>query len=204
MAMKLQLHGAAGKDLQVSEAAFGRDFNEGLIHQVVTAYMAAGRMGTKAQKTRSEVRGGGAKPWRQKGTGRARHGTIRSPIWVGGGRAFAAKPRSYDQKVNRKMYRAAMQSLLSELVRRDRVKIVESLEVAEPRTRLMVEKLKELGVNSGLFVIEAFDEKLHLASRNLPDVEVLEVTALDPVSLLRYDQVVMTVAAVRRLEEKLG
>ena len=202
--MKLQLHGAAGKDLQVSEAAFGRDFNEGLIHQVVTAYMAAGRMGTKAQKTRSEVRGGGAKPWRQKGTGRARHGTIRSPIWVGGGRAFAAKPRSYDQKVNRKMYRAAMQSLLSELVRRDRVKIVESLEVAEPRTRLMVEKLKELGVDSGLFVIEAFDEKLHLASRNLPDVEVLEVTALDPVSLLRYDQVVMTVAAVRRLEEKLG
>ncbi len=202
--MKLQLHGAAGKDLQVSEAAFGRDFNEGLIHQVVTAYMAAGRMGTKAQKTRSEVRGGGAKPWRQKGTGRARHGTIRSPIWVGGGRAFAAKPRSYDQKVNRKMYRAAMQSLLSELVRRDRVKIVESLEVAEPRTRLMVEKLKELGVDGGLFVIEAFDEKLHLASRNLPDVEVLEVTALDPVSLLRYDQVVMTVAAVRRLEEKLG
>ena len=202
--MKLQLHGAAGKDLQVSETAFGRDFNEGLIHQVVTAYMAAGRMGSKAQKTRSEVRGGGAKPWRQKGTGRARHGTIRSPIWVGGGRAFAAKPRSYDQKVNRKMYRAAMQSLLSELVRRDRVKIVESLEVAEPRTRLMVEKLKELGVDSGLFVIEAFDEKLHLASRNLPDVEVLEVTALDPVSLLRYDQVVMTVAAVRRLEEKLG
>ena len=204
MAMKLQLHGAAGKDLQVSEAAFGRDFNEGLIHQVVTAYMAAGRMGTKAQKTRAEVRGGGAKPWRQKGTGRARHGTIRSPIWVGGGRAFAAKPRSYDQKVNRKMYRAAMQSLLSELVRRDRVKIVESLEVAEPRTRLMVEKLKELGVDGGLFVIEAFDEKLYLASRNLPDVEVLEVTALDPVSLLRYDQVVMTVAAVRRLEEKLG
>jgi len=204
MAMKLQLHGAAGKDLQVSEAAFGRDFNEGLIHQVVTAYMAAGRMGTKAQKTRAEVRGGGAKPWRQKGTGRARHGTIRSPIWVGGGRAFAAKPRSYDQKVNRKMYRAAMQSLLSELVRQDRVKIVESLDVAEPKTRLMVDKLKELGVDSGLFVIEAFDEKLYLASRNLPDVEVLEVTALDPVSLLRYDQVVITVAAVRRLEEKLG
>lgn len=202
--MKLQLHGAAGKDLQVSEAAFGRDFNEGLIHQVVTAYMAAGRMGTKAQKTRAEVRGGGAKPWRQKGTGRARHGTIRSPIWVGGGRAFAAKPRSYDQKVNRKMYRAAMQSLLSELVRQDRVKIVESLDVAEPKTRLMVDKLKELGVDSGLFVIEAFDEKLYLASRNLPDVEVLEVTALDPVSLLRYDQVVITVAAVRRLEEKLG
>jgi len=202
--MKLQLHGAAGKDLQVSELAFGRDFNEGLVHQVVTAYMAAGRAGTKAHKTRAEVRGGGAKPWRQKGTGRARAGSIRSPIWVGGGRAFAAKPRNYDQKVNRKMYRAAMRSLLSELVRQDRVKIVESLEVAEPRTRLMVDKLKELGVDSGLLVVEAFDEKLHLASRNLPHVEVLEVTALDPVSLLKYEQVVMTVAAVRRLEEKLG
>jgi large subunit ribosomal protein L4 len=204
MSMKLQLHGAAGKDLQVSELAFGRDFNEGLVHQVVTAYMAAGRAGTKAQKTRADVRGGGAKPWRQKGTGRARAGSIRSPIWVGGGRAFAAKPRNYDQKVNRKMYRAAMRSLLSELVRQDRVKVVESLEVAEPRTRLMVDKLKELGVDSGLLVVEAFDEKLHLASRNLPHVEVLEVTALDPVSLLKYEQVVMTVAAVRRLEEKLG
>jgi large subunit ribosomal protein L4 len=204
MSMKLQLHGAAGKDLQVSELAFGRDFNEGLVHQVVTAYMAAGRAGTKAQKTRAEVRGGGAKPWRQKGTGRARAGSIRSPIWVGGGRAFAANPRNYDQKVNRKMYRAAMRSLLSELVRQDRVKVVESLEVAEPRTRLMVDKLKELGVDSGLLVVEAFDEKLHLASRNLPHVEVLEVTALDPVSLLKYEQVVMTVAAVRRLEEKLG
>lgn len=202
--MTLQLHGAAGKDLQVSETAFGRDFNEGLVHQVVTAYMAAGRSGTKAQKTRAQVRGGGAKPWRQKGTGRARHGSIRSPIWVGGGRAFAASPRNYEQKVNRKMYRAAMQSLLSELVRQGRLKIVESLEVAEPRTRLMVDKLKELSVDSGLFVVEAFDEKLYLASRNLPDVEVLEVTALDPVSLVRYDQVVMTVAAVRRLEEKLG
>ncbi len=201
--MKLQMHGA-GKDLQVSEAAFGREFNEGLVHQVVTAYMAAGRAGTKAQKTRSEVRGGGAKPWRQKGTGRARHGTIRSPIWVGGGRAFAAKPRDFSQKVNRKMYRAAMQSLLSELVRQDRLTIVESVEVEEPRTRLMVAKMKELDVKNGLFVVEAFDEKLYLAARNLPGVEVLEVTALDPVSLLRYEQVVMTVAAVRRLEEKLG
>jgi large subunit ribosomal protein L4 len=204
MSMTLQLHGAGGKDLQVSETAFGRDFNEGLVHQVVTAYMAAGRAGTKAHKTRAQVRGGGAKPWRQKGTGRARHGSIRSPIWVGGGRAFAASPRNYDQKVNRKMYRAAMQSLLSELVRQGHLKIVEALEVAEPRTRLMVEKLRELGVDNGLFVVEAFDEKLYLASRNLPSVEVLEVTALDPVSLLRYDHVVMTVAAVRRLEEKLG
>ncbi len=202
--MKLQMHGAGGKDLQVSEAAFGREFNEGLVHQVVTAYLATGRSGTKAQKNRSQVRGGGAKPWRQKGTGRARHGTIRSPIWVGGGRAFAARPRDFTQKVNRKMYRAAMQSLLSELVRQERLTIVESVEVEEPRTRLMVEKMKELDVKNGLFVVEAFDEKLYLAARNLPGVEVLEVTALDPVSLLRYERVVMTVAAVRRLEEKLG
>jgi large subunit ribosomal protein L4 len=204
MSMKLQLHGAAGKDLQVSEVAFGRDFNEGLVHQVVTAYMAAGRAGTKRQKSRSDVRGGGAKPWRQKGTGRARAGTIRSPIWVGGGRTFAARPRNYEQKVNRKMYRAAMRSLLSELVRQERLLIVEEFDIAEPRTRLMVARLKELGVSNGLVVVEAFDEKIFLAARNLPDVEVLEVTALDPVSLLRYEQVVMTVAAVRRLEEKLA
>jgi len=173
------------------------------VHQVVTAYMAAGRSGTKAHKTRAEVRGGGAKPWRQKGTGRARHGTIRSPIWVGGGRAFASKPRSYEQKINRKMYKAAMRSLLSELVRQERLMIVESIEVEEPKTRLMVDRLKEFGLDSGLFVVEAFDEKLHLASRNLPHVEVLEVTALDPVSLLRYEKIVISVAAVRRLEEKL-
>jgi large subunit ribosomal protein L4 len=204
MSMKLQLHGAAGKDLQVSEDAFGREFNEGLIHQVVTAYLASGRAGTKAQKTRAQVRGGGAKPWRQKGTGRARHGSIRSPIWVGGGRAFAASPRSYAQKVNRKMYRAAMRSLVSELIRQDRLTVVESLEIAEPRTKLMVAKLKELGVDNALVVVEAFDENLFLAARNLPNIELLEVTALDPVSLLRYDRVVMTVAAVRRLEEKLA
>ena len=204
MSMKLQLHGAAGKDLQVSETAFGREFNEGLVHQVVTAYLAAGRAGTKAQKNRSAVRGGGAKPWRQKGTGRARAGTIRSPIWVGGGRAFAAAPRSYAQKVNRKMYRAAMRSLVSELIRRDRLTIIESLEIAEPRTKLMVSKLKELGVDNALIVVEACEENIFLAARNLPHVEVLEVTALDPVSLLRYERVVMTVAAVRRLEEKLA
>jgi large subunit ribosomal protein L4 len=204
MAMKLQLHGATDKDLQVSEAAFGKEFNEPLVHQVVTAYLAGGRAGTKAQKTRAEVAGGGAKPWRQKGTGRARHGSIRSPIWVGGGRAFAAKPRAFDQKVNRKMYRGAMRALLSELVRQGRLTVVESLEVAEPKTRLFVERLKELGLSGGLFVIEAFEEKLWLASRNLPRVELLEASALDPVSLLRHDNVVMTVAALRRVEEKLG
>lgn len=202
--MKLQLHGAAGKDLQVSELAFGKEFNEPLIHQVVTAYMAAGRAGTKAQKTRAEVRGGGIKPWRQKGTGRARAGSIRSPIWVGGGRAFAAKPRSFEQKVNRKMYRGAMRSLLSELIRQGRLLVVESLELAEPKTKLFVEQMKQLGVDGGLFVIEAFEEKLWLASRNLHQVEVLEASALDPVSLLRHDHVVMTVAALRRVEEKLA
>jgi large subunit ribosomal protein L4 len=204
MAIHLQLHGAAGKDLQVSEQAFGREFNEALVHQVVNAFMAGGRAGTKAQKTRAEVSGGGAKPWRQKGTGRARHGSIRSPIWRGGGRAFAAAPRSFDQKVNRKMYRGAMSALLSELVRQERLVVVERLEVAEPRTKLFVEQMKSFGVDGGLFVVEAFDEKLYLASRNLPRVEVLEATALDPVSLLRHDRVVMTVAALRRIEESLG
>lgn len=202
--MKLQLHGAAGKDLQVSELAFGKEFNESLIHQVVTAFMAAGRAGTKAQKTRAEVSGGGIKPWRQKGTGRARAGSIRSPIWVGGGRAFAAKPRSFEQKVNRKMYRGAMRSLLSELIRQERLLVVESLELAEAKTRQFVELMKGLGIDGGLFVIEAFEEKIWLASRNLHKVEVLEASALDPVSLLRHEHVVMTVAALRRVEENLG
>lgn len=202
--MTLQLHGASGKDLQVSEQAFGLEFNEALVHQVVTAYMAAGRSGTKAQKSRADASGGGAKPWRQKGTGRARAGTIRSPIWVGGGRAFAARPRSYDQKVNRKMYRGAMRSLLSELVRQERLLVVESLDLAEPKTRLFVEQMEALGVDGGLFVVEAFDEKLYLASRNLPRVELLEATALDPVSLVRHERVIMTVAALRRVEENLG
>jgi large subunit ribosomal protein L4 len=171
---------------------------------VVTAFMAAGRAGTKAQKTRAEVSGGGIKPWRQKGTGRARAGSIRSPIWVGGGRAFAAKPRSFEQKINRKMYRGAMRSLLSELIRQERLLVVESLDLAEAKTKLFVERMKGLGIDGGLFVIEAFEEKLWLASRNLPRVELLEAAALDPVSLLRHDRVVMTVAALRRIEENLG
>ena len=204
MTIKLQLHGAADKDLQVSESTFGKEFNEPLVHQVVTAYMAAGRAGTKAQKTRAEASGGGIKPWRQKGTGRARAGSIRSPIWVGGGRAFAAKPRSFEQKVNRKMYRGAMRSVLSELIRTERLLVIESMELAEPKTRLFVERMKELGVDGGLFVIEAFEEKLWLASRNLHKVEVLEASALDPVSLLRHEHVVMTVAALRSVEEKLA
>jgi len=201
--MELQLHDN-GNGVTVSEVTFGRDFNEGLVHQVVTAYMAKARQGSKAQKNRSAVSGGGIKPWRQKGTGRARAGTIRSPIWVGGGRAFAAQPRDYSQKVNKKMYRAAMQSLLSELVRQERLVIVEEFTVTEPKTKVLASKLKDMGFPNALIVVEGYDEKLHLASRNLPRVNVMEVNAIDPVSLLYYDRVIMTVGSVRILEEKLG
>lgn len=206
MATQLKLVGQGSKSasLDVSEKAFGREFNEALVHQVVTAYLAGGRAGTKRQKSRAEVRGGGTKPWRQKGTGRARAGSIRSPIWVGGGRAFAARPRDYSQKVNRKMYQGAMRALLSELGRLDRFAVVESLEIEAPKTRLLAARLKELGVGNVLLLVEAYDEKLHLASRNLIGVEVLPVSAIDPVSLLRHDQVVATVGAVRMLEEKLA
>lgn len=203
MAMTLKLHGAGGQ-VEVSEAAFGKEFNEALVHQVVTAYMAQARSGTKAQKNRSAVSGGGIKPWRQKGTGRARAGTIRSPIWVGGGRAFAAQPRDYAQKVNRKMYRAAMQSMFSELVRQERLLVVEEFGVDEPKTKQLATKLKDLGVKSVLIVVEGFDEKLFLASRNLPHVEVIEATGVDPVSLARFEHVLITVPAVKRVEERLA
>src|SRR5579871_2376253 len=166
------------KKLELSDDVFGRDYNEALIHQVVTAYMAAGRAGTKAQKTRAEVRGGGKKPWSQKGTGQARAGSIRSPIWVGGGRAFAAKPRDFSQKVNRKMYRAAMQTMVSQLVRDDRLVAVESIELSAPRTKVLVSKLAEYGVSRALILVEAYEEKLFLAARNIPHVEVMAVTAL--------------------------
>ncbi len=203
--MKLKLHNAgSGAAVQVSETAFGREFNEALVHQVVTAYLAGGRRGTKAQKNRSAVRGGGAKPWRQKGTGRARVGSSRNPIWTGGGRAFAAKPRDFDQKVNTKMYRAAMQSVLSELVRQDRLVVVESIELEAPKTKMLVSKLKELKLDSVLIVIEAYDENIFLAARNLHHVEVLDVDALNPVSLIRYDNVLMTVGSLKMVEEKLG
>ncbi len=203
--MELKLQGTkGGAAVTVSEQAFGREFNEALVHQVVTAYLAGGRAGTKAQKSRSTARGGGTKPWRQKGLGRARAGTIRSPIWVGGGRTFAAQPRDHSRKVNRKMYRGAMQSLLSELVRRGRLIVTEALELEAPRTKLLVSKLAELSLADVLVVVAAFDEKLQLAARNLPHVEVVEAAALDPVSLIRYEKVLVTVDAVRRLEERLG
>jgi large subunit ribosomal protein L4 len=205
MKLKLVSKGAQAEDVQVSDATFARAYNESLVHQVVTAYMAAGRSGTKAQKTKAEVRGGGIKPWRQKGTGQARAGSIRSPIWVGGGRAFAAKPRDFAQKVNRKMYRAAIQTMLSELARQDRLVAVSGIELDAPKTKLLVQKLAELSLGDNVLVlVEGHDEKLELAARNLPYVDVLPVGSLDPVSLARHDKVVATVGAVRMLEERLA
>ena len=202
--MQLKLRDAPGSQaVDVSDEAFAREYNEPLVHQVVTAYLAGGRRGTKAQKDRAQVRGGGAKPWRQKGTGRARAGTIRSPIWRSGGRTFAARPRSHKQKVNRKMYRGAMASLVSELIRQERLLLVESFSLDAPKTKALVSKLREMEVPDALIVLEGFDENVYLASRNLPNVGMLEVSAVDPVSLLRYEKTVMTVAALRRLEEKL-
>jgi large subunit ribosomal protein L4 len=201
--MQVKLHGNS-QTLELADAAFGVPFNEPLVHQVVTAYLARGRAGTKAQKTRAEVRGGGAKPWRQKGTGRARAGTTRGPLWVGGGRAFAAKPRSFAQKVNRKMYRGAMRSMISELLRQDRLVLTGELAVSAPKTKELVGKLAELGVPSALLVVEGFSENLWLAARNLPGVQVLEAAEVDPVSLAAADKVVMTAAAAKVLEERLG
>jgi len=203
--MKLQVTNATpASDVQLSDVAFGRAYNEALIHQVVTAYQAAGRAGTKAQKSRAEVRGGGKKPWSQKGTGQARVGSIRSPIWVGGGRAFAAKPRDFSQKVNRKMYRAAMQSMVSQLVREDRLVAVESLELAAPRTKLLLAKLAEFGLSRALILVEAYEEKLFLAARNIPHVDVMAVASLDPLSLIKHDKVIATVGALKLLEQRLG
>jgi large subunit ribosomal protein L4 len=201
--LKLQNDVAAGS-IEVSEKTFGREFNEALVHQVVTAYMAGARAGTKRQKSKAEVRGGGRKPHNQKGGGRARAGSIRSPIWVGGGRAFAARPRDYSQKVNRKMYRGAISVLLSELARLERLTVVESLALDAPKTRLLAARLKELDLGNVLIVVEAYDEKLELASRNLIGVSVLPVSAVDPVSLIRHERVLATVGAVRMLEEKLA
>ena len=203
MATQLKLQ-QGGNSIEVSEQTFGREFNEALVHQVVTAYMAAGRAGTKRQKSKAEVRGGGIKPWKQKGGGRARAGSIRSPIWVGGGRAFAARPRDYSQKVNRKMYRGAIATLLSELVRLDRLTVVESFALEAPKTKMMADKLKELGLCDVLIIVEAYDEKLELASRNLMGVTVLPVTAVDPVSLVHHERVLATVGAIRMLEEQLA
>jgi large subunit ribosomal protein L4 len=200
----MELTVAGGNAINVSEATFGRDFSEALVHQVVTAYLAGGRAGTKAQKNRSDVRGGGRKPWKQKGTGRARAGTIRSPIWRGGGRTFAARPRDHAQKVNRKMYRGALQAILSELVRQDRLVVLDKFDLSAPKTSELLAKLADLGVEKGLIITAQVDGNLFLATRNVPNIYVLDVAGLDPVSLVAADKVIMTVDAVKKIEEWLG
>ncbi|MEH6625057.1 MAG: 50S ribosomal protein L4 [Motiliproteus sp.] len=201
--MNLNIAGAEGS-VEVSEVSFGKEFNEALVHQVVTAYLAGGRQGTRAQKTRSDVRGGGRKPWRQKGTGRARAGTIRSPIWRSGGVTFAARPQDHSQKVNKKMYRAAIRCIFSELVRQERLVVVESLTLDAPKTKAMAAKLKELDLSNVLMISEEVDLNLFLAARNLPHVDVRDVAAIDPVSLVGFDKVLVTVPALKKIEEMLG
>ncbi len=201
--MEIGLHN--GGSVQVADEVFAREFNEGLVHQAVVAYMAAARAGTKAQKTRAEVSGGNVKPWRQKGTGRARHGSTRAPIWRTGGRAFAAQPRDYAQKINRKAYRAAMSSIFSELVRQGRLIVVDALDVEAPKTKLVASMLNGLGLKGvTLLVPEVVSENLYLAARNLGEVGVLDPRALDPVSLVGADQVVITLGALKMVEEWLA
>jgi large subunit ribosomal protein L4 len=201
--MELSLKDATGA-LEVSEATFGLEFNEALVHQVVVAYAAGARQGTRAQKTRSEVSGGGAKPWRQKGTGRARAGTTRGPIWRSGGVTFAAKPQDHSQKVNRKMYRGAIKSILSELVRQDRLVVVENFTVETPKTKELVAKLSGLELKDVLIVTPEVDENLFLSARNLYKVDVRDVDGIDPVSLVGFEKVLMTATAVKQIEEMLG
>ena len=201
--MELTLKDAKGA-LEVSEATFGREFNEALVHQVVVAYAAGARQGTRAQKTRSEVSGGGKKPWKQKGSGRARAGTTRSPIWRTGGVTFAAKPQNHSQKVNKKMYRGALMSILSELVRQGRLMVVENFAVESPKTKELAAKLKAMDLNDVLIITKEVDENLFLASRNLHKVDVRDVQGIDPVSLIAFENVLMTADAVKQLEEKLS
>lgn len=206
--MELNLLAAGGTKsgaVTLSDAVFGRDFNEALVHQVVTAYLAGARQGSVAQKTRSDVSGGGAKPWRQKGTGRARAGTIRSPLWRGGGVTFAARPTNHAQKINRKMYRGALCAILSELIRQDRLVAVEGFTIEEAKTKALVAQLKALDlVGNVLVVTDELDERLYLAARNLSGVDVRDVAALDPVSLVAFDKVVISVNALKQIEEKLA
>ena len=201
--MNLNIMGAS-QSIDVSDMTFGREFNEALVHQVVVSYMAGGRQGTKAQKTRSEVNGGGRKPFRQKGTGRARAGTIRSPIWRGGGTTFAAKPRDYSKKVNKKMYRGAMQAILSELVRQERLVVATDFKVEAAKTKEMVAKLKGLELDNVLIVVEEVDDRLYLAARNLKNVDVVDVQGVNPVNLIGFEKVLFTVDALRKAEEKLA
>ena len=204
--MELNIVTPAGANgtLKVSEVAFGKEFNQDLVHQAVVAYMAGARQGTKAQKTRSEVSGGGKKPWRQKGTGRARAGTIRSPIWRAGGATFAAKPRGFEQKLNKKMYRAALRCILSELTRQERLVVVEDFSIEAPKTKALVQQLAQYDLTEALVVTEEVSENLYLASRNLHKVDVRDAVGVDPVSLIRFEKVVVTVPAMKKFEEILG
>jgi len=194
----------SSKSIEVTDGVFGNEFNESLVHQVVVAYLAGARAGTRAQKTRSDVSGGGRKPWRQKGTGRARAGTIRSPIWRTGGVTFAARPQDHSQKVNRKMVRGALRNILSELVRQDRLLVVDDFKMDEMKTKILAEKLKKMGLENVLIVTPEVDENLYFSARNLHKVDVIDVAAVDPVSLIKFDKVMMTVDAVKALEEKLA
>ena len=193
-----------GSTVTLSDAAFARDYNEALVHQLVTAYLAGARQGSKAQKNRADVSGGGAKPWRQKGTGRARAGTSRGPIWRSGGVTFAARPRDYDQKLNKKMYRAAMQAIWSELVRQDRLVVVDSFDVADHKTKAFAAKLDGMDLTNVLIVDAEVNKNVYLASRNLPNVAVAEADGVDPVSLISFEKVLVTVSALKKVEEMLG
>lgn len=204
MELKIATPEGSKGTVSVSELTFGKEFNQDLVHQAVVAYMAGSRQGTKAQKNRSDVSGGGKKPWRQKGTGRARAGSIRSPIWRSGGTTFAARPRDFDQKLNKKMYRGALRCIFSELNRQERLIVVESFEVDSPKTKSLVQKLDQYNLSDVLIVSENIGENLYLASRNLHKVDVRDVQALDPVSLIRFEKVVVTVSALKKIEEALA
>ena len=192
------------KSIEVSDSTFSAPFNEALVHQVVNAVLSGARSGTKAQKNRSQVSGGGAKPWRQKGTGRARAGTIRSPIWVGGGRAFAARPRDFSQKVNKKMYRAAMRSILSELLREDRLVVLDKFDIKQPKTKEFLKLTKKLKADSALIVNDKFDENLFLSSRNIKNMEYSDVSSINPVSLMKYEKVIINLESLKIIEERLA
>ncbi|MCB5162098.1 50S ribosomal protein L4 [Marinomonas algarum] len=201
--MNLNLTGTEGT-VEVSDVAFAREYNEALVHQVVTSYLAGARQGSRAQKTRSEVAGGGRKPWKQKGSGRARAGTIRSPLWRSGGVTFAAKPQDHSQKVNKKMYRAAMRTIWSELVRKDRLVVVEELKLEAPKTKLFIAKMADLNIENALIISNDLDDNLFLAARNIPNVDVRDAASIDPVSLIAYDKVLVTVGALKQVEEALA
>ncbi len=201
--MDISIHNSS-ESVSVSDDAFTAEFNETLVHQLVVSFMSAGRSGTKAQKTRSDVRGGGAKPFRQKGTGRARAGTIRSPLWRSGGVTFAARPRDYSKKLNKKMYRTGMRSIVSELIRQDRLILVEDLNIAEPKTKLMAAKMNDLGVAKGLVLTDGLDSSVYLAARNIPNLMVMDVAVVDPLSLVSQDKVVIDQAGLKKLEERLS